>query len=116
MMTHSLRFSKKHFVGMPVAKPAGETARPAPQEPEPSAHSVEAEAAGYVINPEKQELIEADRRYYRRMAIRTHVFTHDDNLIDAVRRYAEKLLLPGDILFLSEKAVACTQHRAIPLN
>ena len=59
MMTRSLRLSKKHFVGMPAAKSAGETARPAPQEPEPSAHSVETEAAGYVINPEKQELIEA---------------------------------------------------------
>lgn len=116
MMTRSLRLPRKHFVGMPAAKPAGETVRPAPQEHAPSACSGETEAAGYVINPEKQELIEADGRYYRRMAIRTHVFTRDDNLIDAVRRYAEKLLLPGDILFLSEKAVACTQHRAIPLT
>lgn len=74
------------------------------------------EDAGYVINPEKRELITVGGRYYRRMAIRTHVLTRDDNLAEEVRRYAEPLLLPGDILFISEKAVACTQHRAIPLT
>ena len=68
----------------------------------------------YVINPGKRELITVNGRYYRRMAIRTHVLTRDDRLLDVVQRYAKKLLLPGDLLFLSEKAVACTQHRAIP--
>ncbi len=50
------------------------------------------EDAGYVINPEKRELITVGGRYYRRMAIRTHVLTRDDNLAEEVRRYAEPLL------------------------
>lgn len=73
-------------------------------------------SAGYVINPEKRELITVNGCYYRRMAIRTHVLTRDDNLLNTVQYYVKPLLLPGDLVFISEKAVACTQHRAIPLT
>ncbi len=120
MMSHSLRLSGKRFLGLRFS---GNEPRTKPEPVRNKDYVQEAprvfnmrEDAGYVVNPEKRELISAGGHYYRRMAIRTHVLTRDDNLLDAVRQYAEALLLPGDILFISEKAVACTQHRAIPLS
>ena len=35
---------------------------------------------------------------------------------DVAEKYAKDLMLEGDILFISEKSVACSQKRAIPLK
>lgn len=72
--------------------------------------------ADYVINPEKSELITVDDQRYHRLCIKTHVITDKDNLADVVEKYAVPLLQQGDILFITEKAVACVQHRAFPLE
>lgn len=72
--------------------------------------------AQYVVNPEKNECITVDGSTYRRLCIKTHVITDQDNIADVAQKYAGELLRPGDILFITEKAVACTQHRAIPLE
>ena len=71
---------------------------------------------GYVVNNGKNEIIEVDGVSYRRLCIKTHVITNEDNITDVVQRYAAPLLAPGDILFITEKAVACTQSRAIKLT
>lgn len=68
------------------------------------------------VNPGKEEYRTACGRRWQRLALRTHVLTHDDSLPEAVERYAVPFLVPGDILFISEKAVACTQNRAIPME
>lgn len=47
--------------------------------------------------------------------IKTHVITAEDKLDEVVRRYVKPFAQKGDIVFLSEKMVACTQGRAIPL-
>lgn len=70
----------------------------------------------YVINPGKQEHITVDGQRYRRLCIKTHVITHKDTITDVAEQYAGTLLRKGDILFITEKAVACTQHRAIPMK
>lgn len=70
-------------------------------------------AEGYVINPEKNEIIEVEGKQYRRLCVKTHVITDKDNIIDVVKQYALPYLEEGDTLFITEKAVACTQHRAI---
>ena len=72
--------------------------------------------AGYVVNPEKNEVIEVDGVGYRRLCIKTHVITDQDNICDVVEKYVSPLTEPGDIVFITEKAVACTQRRAIPLE
>lgn len=69
----------------------------------------------YVVNPEKNETISVDGINYRRLCIKTHVITDADNICDVVEHYVAPLLQAGDILFITEKAVACTQRRAIPL-
>ena len=68
-----------------------------------------------VINPNKQETITVDGVTYSRFAIKTHVITKDDRIEEAVEKYAQPHLQTGDIVFISEKAVACTESRAIPL-
>ncbi|RGX54673.1 MULTISPECIES: coenzyme F420-0:L-glutamate ligase [Anaerotruncus] len=73
-------------------------------------------AAGYVVNPEKNEVITVDGVDYRRLCIKTHVITDADNIVEVADKYGSPVLQDGDILFITEKAVACTQKRAIPLK
>lgn len=53
---------------------------------------------------------------YARYALKTPLITNQDNIVDIAQMYAAEHLQKGDILFFSEKAVACTQNRAIPLD
>lgn len=66
-------------------------------------------------NEGKNELIEVDGISYSRHPIKTHVITDKDNINDVCQTYAAPLMdaEKGDILFISEKCVACTQKRAI---
>src|SRR5690606_21736188 len=48
------------------------------------------------------------------LPVRPPVLTPQDDIVEAVRRHALPLAHPGDMVFLSEKAVAVTQGRAIP--
>ena len=70
----------------------------------------------YIVNSGKNEIIEVDSAKYRRLCIKTHVITEKDNIVDVSEKYAKPLLEPGDILFITEKIVGCTQGRAIPLK
>ena len=64
----------------------------------------------------KNEIIEVDGVSYRRLPIKTHVITDKDRITDVAERYAKRFMEEGDVLFVSEKCVACTQKRAIPMN
>lgn len=68
------------------------------------------------INPGKDPTITVDGTAYRRLCIKTHVITSDDDIIKVAEKYAKPLAQAGDTLVISEKAVACTQGRAIPLK
>lgn len=72
--------------------------------------------AGYVVNPEKTEIITVNGVGYRRLCIKTHVITDKDRIVEVVQKYASPLIEEGDIVFITEKAVACTQKRAIPME
>ncbi|MBQ7820918.1 MAG: coenzyme F420-0:L-glutamate ligase [Clostridia bacterium] len=67
------------------------------------------------VNPGKNQTVTVDGIEYRRLCIKTHVITIDDNIVDVAEKYAKPLAEAGDTLVISEKAVACTQGRAIPL-
>lgn len=60
--------------------------------------------------------IEVDGVLYDRIPIQTHIITDQDTVSEILATYAKPLLQEGDIVFLSEKAVSCTQKRAIPLK
>lgn len=53
---------------------------------------------------------------YARIPVKTHVITNNDDITDVVQIYLEKLIEPEDIIFISEKCVACSQSRAIPIK
>ena len=73
--------------------------------------------ADYIVNDGKNEVREVDGVKYRRLAIRTHLITIEDDIVDVVMKYAPpETLEPGDIVFITEKAVGCTQGRAIKLS
>lgn len=67
-------------------------------------------------NPGKNLIRTVDGVDYQRIPLKTHLITKDDNMIDVVIKYAKDMMQKGDILFISEKAVACTQSRAIPME
>ena len=67
-------------------------------------------------NPGKNLVRTVEGKSYQRIPIKTHLITNDDNMEDVVVKYAKDKMKKGDILFISEKAVACTQGRAIPME
>lgn len=67
-------------------------------------------------NEGKNLIIEVDGKNYLRMPIKTHVVTAEDKIPDVAEKYAKEHLQDGDILFISEKCVACSQRRAVPLS
>lgn len=68
-------------------------------------------------NEGKKCIIEVDGVQYERLPIRTHLITAEDNIVDVAKKYGSPVLAEeGDVLFISEKIVACTQNRAIPLK
>ncbi len=68
-------------------------------------------------NEGKKAIIEVDGQSYERLPIRTHLITDQDDIIDVAEKYGSPVLSqPGDVLFISEKIVACCQGRAIPLK
>ncbi len=69
-----------------------------------------------IENEGKKRIIEKDGGRYERLPIKTHVITAEDDIRDVAEKYAKPYLLPDDILFISEKAVACSQGRAIRME
>lgn len=67
-------------------------------------------------NEGKKRVIEKDGGRYERLPIKTHVITDADDIRDVAEKYAKPYLKPDDILFISEKAVACSQGRAIKME
>ncbi len=68
------------------------------------------------VNESKVKDIEVDGVKYERYAVKTHVITEKDNIVEVAEKYAKDFLQEDDILFITEKAVGCTQGRAIPMK
>ena len=74
------------------------------------------EEMNFTPNPGKNLIRAVDGVDYMRIPVKTHLITKDDDMADVVKKYSQDLMREGDILFISEKAVACTQCRAITLS
>ena len=74
------------------------------------------EQTDYSANPGKRLVRTVDGEDWLRIPVKTHLITKEDDMADVVVRYPKPLMREGDILFISEKAVACTQNRAIPME
>ena len=68
-------------------------------------------------NEGKQGLIQVDGVSYQRLPIKTKLVTDADDICDVAAEFGMPYLTEkDDVLFISEKCVACTQGRAIPLE
>jgi F420-0:gamma-glutamyl ligase-like protein len=67
-------------------------------------------------NTGKNEIIEVGGVKYARLPVKTHVITENDNIADVAEKYVKPHLMMGDTVFVSEKSVACSQKRAVPLD
>lgn len=69
-----------------------------------------------VANPNRCLEIELPQGTYLRIPVKTPVLERGSDLAAVISEYALPLRQPNDVLFISEKAVAVTQGRAIPEN
>lgn len=73
-------------------------------------------ADNLVVNPDKDEVRTVDGVAYSRFGVRTHVLDIEDDICEVAKRYVGPHIQPGDTVFLSEKALGCTQGRAVKLT
>lgn len=59
---------------------------------------------------------ELDGVRYQRIPIKTRLVGPDDDIVEVVTTFANDVVQPGDILFVTEKIVAITQGRAYPVD
>ncbi|HSL93300.1 MAG TPA: coenzyme F420-0:L-glutamate ligase, partial [Bacillota bacterium] len=57
-----------------------------------------------------------DGRVFLRIPVRTHVIMSNEDMAEIAWRYCNDLVQPDDIIFMSEKATAASQGRAIPID
>ena len=67
-------------------------------------------------NDGKHLVIEVDGVRYQRIPLRTKLIGPDDDLIQEVASVVEGKLEDGDLLFVTEKIVAITQGRSLPID
>src|SRR5207302_9406035 len=67
-------------------------------------------------NPRRRLEIQVGGKTYLRIPIHTPVVTDADDIVDVVARHAGPVARPGDLVFVSEKVVAITQGRAVPVD
>ena len=67
-------------------------------------------------NEGKKILIHCEGKDYQRIPIKTKLITKEDDISEVAKIFAGEHVKEGDILFISEKAVACSQGRAIPMS
>ena len=67
-------------------------------------------------NAGKALTVKVEGSSYARIPIRTRVVMPGDDLESFIREYAEEVVLPGDILFVTEKIVAITQGRSYAVD
>ncbi|MCI8332592.1 MAG: F420-0--gamma-glutamyl ligase [Clostridiales bacterium] len=65
-----------------------------------------------IVNPGKDEFVTIDANKYSCYAIKTHTITKNDSLFHIIDQYVSPLITKEDIVFISEKMVACTEGRA----
>ncbi|HZZ99694.1 MAG TPA: coenzyme F420-0:L-glutamate ligase [Candidatus Paceibacterota bacterium] len=67
-------------------------------------------------NKGKELIIEVDGRRYARYPIKTHIIQPAEDLKGLIERYVLPQAQPEDMVFISEKVVAITQGRAVPIG
>ena len=76
-----------------------------------------APSGNFLANPGKQISIDVDGVSYLRLPVRTRLITmKDTDLLPIVEEYVGPYVKSGDIIFVSEKALAITQGRVVDMS
>lgn len=67
-------------------------------------------------NKGKQLVVNINGESFARYPIKTHVVAPGEDLMKLIKGYLIPFAKPGDIIFISEKMVAITQKRSIPIK
>ena len=67
-------------------------------------------------NVGKELEICVENKRFIRIPVKTHLIKGEDNIIDVALKYVKDKICEGDIIFITEKIVAITQGRAVPLG
>ncbi|HWP61157.1 MAG TPA: hypothetical protein VN495_00970 [Candidatus Paceibacterota bacterium] len=71
----------------------------------------------FVPNPGKKIEIDVDGVRFSRLPVRTRLITMDDtDILPLIEEYAKPHLQPGDLLFVSEKALCIAQGRVVDMS
>jgi hypothetical protein len=74
-------------------------------------------AAGFIPNPGKSITIDVDGTTYLRLPVKTRLITTEDkDIVPIVEEYVRPHLMPGDVVYVSEKALTITQGRIIDFS
>jgi F420-0:gamma-glutamyl ligase len=65
---------------------------------------------------QKSPTIDVEGVTWLRVPVKTHVIRADDDIVEVIEKYSAAHRQPGDVCFVSEKVVAVTQGRAIPVS
>jgi F420-0:gamma-glutamyl ligase-like protein len=60
--------------------------------------------------------ISVDGHRYLRLPVKTHVVVEGEDIVEVVKKYTDEIRQPGDIIFISEKAVAIAEGRAFKIE
>src|ERR1035437_1971846 len=71
----------------------------------------------FVANPGKKLTIDVDGVTYLRLPVKTRVITtKDTDILSLLDEYVKPHLMPGDLIFISEKALTVTQGRIVNMS
>ena len=71
----------------------------------------------FVPNPGKQIDIDVDGVTYERLPVKTRVITMKDNdILPIIEEYVKPYVRPGDVIYVSEKALTITQGRIVDMS
>ena len=71
----------------------------------------------FVPNPGKRLEIEVDGVVYERLPVKTRIITTDDtDILPLIDEYVKPYVKPGDVIYVSEKALAITQGRVVDMS
>ena len=71
---------------------------------------------GYKVNPGKSRFVRYKDKKFACYAVETSVVTKEDRLEDIIERFVVPMAETDDVIFISEKMVACTEGRALPVR
>lgn len=69
-----------------------------------------------IVNDEKNKVRVVGGVSYERYGVQTHVLDKSDDICEVAQRYVGPNCEPNDVIVLSEKALGCTQGRAVKLT